>query len=96
MTENGWTAIRDQLKGIGICVELESLYFQQRQPFWRACASREGRTWVASGSDLNEIFAELQTLAGRETRPVGHPAKESLVRAMRVAGKGGRGRFSSL
>ena len=96
MIENDWTAIRDQLKGIGVYVELESLYFQQRQPFWRAHASREGRTWVASGSDLNDIFTELQTLAGRETRLAVHPHRETSSRAMRVAGRGGRGRYSSL
>ena len=96
MNEIGWTAIRDQLNEFGVRVELESLYFQQRQPYWRACASREGRTWIASGSDLNEIFEELRTLTGREIRMAGHPPKESLARSMRIAGRSGRGRFSSL
>ena len=96
MSDNDWAAMRDKLKADGFCVEVESLYFQQRQPFWRACASRDGRTWSASGGNLDEIFAELETQTRLGDRLASHPPKESLSRALRSAGRTARGRFSSL
>ena len=96
MNDNHWAAIRGRLEADGFAVDLESLYYQQRQPFWRARATRDGRSWCASGGDMDAIFTELAMLARSGARPASHPPKESLARVLRSVGRAGGGRFSAL
>lgn len=82
MSENEWIEIRGRLEAIGFSVDLASLYFHQRQPFWRVIAYREGRTWSVSGGELNEIFVELENLTRFGKRFITpRPPKESLSTA---------------